>query len=68
MTATALHNPAAFGRASSSSRGAWHTIRLWQQRARQRARLAELSPELLEDIGLSARAADTEAGKPFWVG
>ena len=43
------------------------TIALWHERARQRAQLAEMSREMLKDIGLSLAAARAEAGKPFWA-
>lgn len=42
------------------------TIGLWRARARQRRQLAEMSPEMLADIGVSRAAARAEAGKPFW--
>lgn len=42
-------------------------VALWHARARQRARLGELPPALLDDVGLSAEAARAEAAKPFWV-
>ena len=40
----------------------------WRERARQRRQLAEMSVEMLRDIGISASAAQAEASKPFWVG
>lgn len=46
--------------------GAWDTIGLWRERARQRRDLARMSPEMLKDIGISVSAARAEAGKPFW--
>ena len=39
---------------------------LWCQRARQRARLAELDDRLLHDIGKTRKEAIDEASKPFW--
>ena len=33
---------------------------------RSRARLAELEPHMLADIGLDAAAARAEAGRPVW--
>lgn len=42
------------------------TIQLWGERARQRRHLAEMSPEMLYDIGVSVSAARSEAAKPFW--
>ncbi|MGB5466844.1 MAG: DUF1127 domain-containing protein [Sedimenticolaceae bacterium] len=38
----------------------------WNQRARQRRQLAELSDRQLADIGISRAEASAEAGKPFW--
>ena len=49
--------------------GAGHllrTIALWQERARQRRALAELSDHHLKDIGISRADAMREAGKSFW--
>lgn len=34
--------------------------------ATQRRQLAELSPEQLDDIGVSAEAAEQEASRPVW--
>ena len=42
------------------------TVHLWSERARQRRHLAEMSPEMLHDIGVSTSAARAEAAKPFW--
>jgi uncharacterized protein YjiS (DUF1127 family) len=47
--------------------GAWDTVGLWRERARQRRDLAEMSPHMLKDIGISVSAARAEAGKPFWI-
>lgn len=38
----------------------------WLERARQRRHLAELSPHMLKDIGLSRADVETEVAKPFW--
>lgn len=38
----------------------------WNQRRRQRMRLAALPDHMLKDIGISAADAAREAGKPFW--
>jgi uncharacterized protein YjiS (DUF1127 family) len=38
----------------------------WQQRARERAQLMQLSDHMLRDIGLSRATAAGEADKPFW--
>ena len=39
----------------------------WQHRAADRARLADLEPHLLKDIGLTPAERDREARKPFWI-
>ncbi len=39
---------------------------LWQERSRQRQRLAQLDDHLLKDIGLRPDQAAREASKPFW--
>jgi uncharacterized protein YjiS (DUF1127 family) len=69
MTTTALKNRFALRHATVSGTFAatWTAINLWRERARQRRGLAEMSPEMLRDIGLSYSAARAEAGKPFWV-
>ena len=69
MTTAALKNRSALRHATASGAFAetLATIGLWRERARQRRHLAEMSPEMLADIGVSASAARTEAGKPFWV-
>lgn len=41
-------------------------LQLWNGRAWQRQQLAKLSPEHLDDIGVSADDASAEAAKPFW--
>ncbi|MEM6744584.1 MAG: DUF1127 domain-containing protein [Pseudomonadota bacterium] len=38
----------------------------WAELSRQRRDLFGLSPHQLRDIGLDARAAAAEAGRPFW--
>lgn len=46
-----------------------HTLQTWIGRHRQRKALAELAAAnspLLQDIGVSQRAARREAAKPFW--
>ena len=40
----------------------------WNERARQRRRLARLDDRLLGDLGLSRVDAEQEARKPFWRG
>lgn len=42
------------------------TLRLWQARIEERARLREAPAELLADIGVSRAEAEHEAAKPFW--
>jgi uncharacterized protein YjiS (DUF1127 family) len=38
----------------------------WQERARERRRLASLDEHMLRDIGLSRGEIHREIGKPFW--
>ncbi|WP_145103726.1 DUF1127 domain-containing protein [Cereibacter sediminicola] len=38
----------------------------WEERRQTRLGLSRLDPHLLRDIGLTARAAEIEASKPFW--
>ena len=38
----------------------------WEVRHRTRCHLARLSPAMLDDIGLTVDAVDSETGKPFW--
>ncbi|MGP3697128.1 DUF1127 domain-containing protein [Rhodobacter sp. NSM] len=40
----------------------------WEERRHTRQGLSRLDPHLLRDIGLTARAAEIEASKPFWRG
>lgn len=42
------------------------TVAAWELRHRSRKHLTRLSPTLLQDIGLDATDASTEAAKPFW--
>lgn len=44
----------------------WHRARLSLAAWRQRRALGSLDPALLEDIGISREAAETEAARPFW--
>ncbi len=69
MTTTVLKNRYALGHTTVSTALAhtWATVALWRERAGQRGRLAEMSPEMLQDIGVSCSAARAEAGKPFWA-
>jgi uncharacterized protein YjiS (DUF1127 family) len=39
---------------------------VWQQRARERRQLMQLSDHMLRDIGISRATAAGEAEKPFW--
>lgn len=70
MTTSALNNRFALRHTTVSGTIAqtWTIIRLWRERARQRQDLAEMSPEMLRDIGVSPRAARAEAARPFWLG
>ena len=69
MTTTALKNRFALRHTTVSGAFAsiWVAIDVWRERASQRRSLAEMSPEMLRDIGLSTSAARAEAGKPFWA-
>ncbi len=42
-------------------------IKIWNARSNQRAQLARLTPEQLEDIGISSMQLQTELNKPFWM-
>ena len=70
MTTSALKNRFALRHTTVSGTFAqtWTIIGLWRERARQRRDLAEMSPEMLRDIGVSPRAARAEANRPFWIG
>lgn len=49
--------------------GLWHGYRRlvhWNQLRHERRQLAELSDDLLRDIGLTRREAVREARRPFW--
>ena len=41
-------------------------VATWRRRAAGRRALAEMSPRLLDDIGVSRFEAQVEASKPFW--
>ena len=43
------------------------TVAIWARRARTRAALAKLDATALQDVGISYRAAKSEANKPFWL-
>ncbi|MFQ5935894.1 MAG: DUF1127 domain-containing protein [Acidiferrobacterales bacterium] len=42
------------------------TVRLWDERSRQRRQLAEFTDEQLYDIGVTYAEAQAEAAKHFW--
>ena len=44
----------------------WEVVQVWRSRTRQRRHLALLTPEQLEDVGISPEAARYEIAKPFW--
>lgn len=39
----------------------------WAERRHTRAALRQLTAAQLDDVGLSPRAAQREASKPFWI-
>lgn len=41
-------------------------VHLWAHRTKSRKALARLSPEQVQDIGLSQTQIKTEINKPFW--
>jgi uncharacterized protein YjiS (DUF1127 family) len=49
-----------------SIRRAVDVVLSWQERARERRQLMELSDHMLRDIGISRAEAFGEAEKPFW--
>jgi uncharacterized protein YjiS (DUF1127 family) len=53
-------------RAFALLRNAIGIVRLWQERLRQRRALAQLSPYLLRDLGITQYDAEVECSKPFW--
>lgn len=55
-----------FGSVSQAPSQVFGTLLVWQMRARQRARLAEMESHRLEDMGITASEARREARKPFW--
>jgi uncharacterized protein YjiS (DUF1127 family) len=42
------------------------TVTLWQARRRARQQLADLSDQMLQDIGITRADVEREYGKPFW--
>jgi len=69
-------NSATFMRSSGQSRAAQlrgeafgeaiDTLTLWKARRRARRQLADLSDQMLQDIGVSRADVEREYGKPFW--
>ncbi len=43
------------------------TVRLWRQRARDRAELARLTERDARDLGIDPGVISYEASKPFWT-
>ncbi len=74
MTTTVLKDRAVFRHATVATTSAtilertWATLGLWRERARERRHLAEMTPQMLNDIGISRAAARAEAARPFWLG
>ena len=74
MTTTVLKDRAVFRHATVAATSAtvlertWATLGLWRERARERRHLAEMTPQMLNDIGISRAAARAEAARPFWLG
>jgi uncharacterized protein YjiS (DUF1127 family) len=60
------HDLSLIGPVSQAASQVFGTLLVWQMRARQRARLAEMEPHRLADIGVTASEARREARKPFW--
>ena len=52
--------------AAQALAGFRQTIRTWKFRARTRRALSELTPRMLDDVGLEPGEARYEASKPFW--
>jgi len=46
---------------------AFEKVYVWQERARQRHQLAEMSEHMRSDLGLSYGDVEREASKPFWL-
>lgn len=55
------------GSLPESEQGVLALVWLWWDRAVGRARLRELDPHMLMDIGVSAEKALEEGRKPFWM-
>jgi uncharacterized protein YjiS (DUF1127 family) len=69
MTTTTLKRQSAlrYGALSTGLAAVAATFGVWRERALQRRHLAEMSPRMLADIGISTSAARAEASKPFWM-
>ena len=46
----------------------WHLLMLWVRRWRGRREMAQLTPRLLRDIGLTQTQARSIIDRPFWKG
>ena len=60
---------AALPRGGKTKASWWRVLAFWIERSRQRRALSEiakLSPDRLDDIGVTRPQAIEEAGKPFW--
>ena len=44
----------------------WSTLRVWNERYKQRRILADLPDDLLRDVGISRADAILESKKSFW--
>ena len=53
-------------RAKQTMAAVKHTFRTWKDRARTRRALSQLTPRMLEDVGINPYEAMEEASKPFW--
>lgn len=53
-------------RLAQALRAAMTLVRLWHERARQRAHLAALDARMLRDIGITPSEVARECEKPFW--
>ncbi|CTQ50971.1 DUF1127 domain-containing protein [Jannaschia donghaensis] len=73
MTALAFDHPALNSHAVPAASpvamaliSAGSTLANWETRARTRAALRRLEPELYQDIGLTTAEVLIETAKPFW--
>jgi len=53
-------------RAAQALASLGQTVHTWRIRARTRRALGQLSPRLLQDVGISPGDARREASRPFW--